>query len=79
MSKGWSLDIENMLDKLRLNCLMRSKFHKSSYFLLKARLKYFRIPVIVLSGLSSVFNETKKSVESYATILSCMVEFNSIE
>ncbi len=55
-NKEWSTDIENVLDKLRLNCILRTKYHKSSYFMLKARLKYFKIPVIVLSGLSSVFN-----------------------
>ena len=52
----WSDDTENVLKKIRLNSLLRSKYHKMSYFTMNKLLKYFRIPVIVLSGLSSVFN-----------------------
>ena len=52
----WSDDIENVLKKIRLNSLLRSKYHKISYFNTNKLLKYFRIPVIVLSGISSVFN-----------------------
>lgn len=52
----WSDDTENVLKKIRLNSLLRSKYHKMSYFNMNKLLKYFRIPVIVLSGLSSVFN-----------------------
>ena len=55
--KEWSGDIEHILSKIRLNALMRSKYHKSSYFLmLGGRLKYFRVPVIILSAFSSVFS-----------------------
>ena len=56
MTKEWSDDIELMLSKIRLNALMRSKYHKASYFLMLGRLKYFRIPVIILSAFSSVFS-----------------------
>lgn len=56
MSKHWSEDVENILKKLRLNSLLRSKYHKISYFNMSKMLKYFRIPVIFLSGVSSVFS-----------------------
>ena len=56
MTKEWSEDIELMLTKIRLNALMRSNYHKASYFLMLGRLKYFRIPVIILSAFSSVFS-----------------------
>ena len=74
-NKVWSSDIENMLDKLRLNCMLRTKYHRSSYFMLKARLKYFRIPVIVLSGLSSVFNVALNNLVPQETVslLCCFI------
>ena len=52
----WTHDIEIILNKLRFKSLLLSKFHKTSYFKYHNLLKYFRIPVIVLSGFNSVFN-----------------------
>ena len=52
----WTHDIEIILNKLRFKSLLLSKFHKTSYFKYHNLLKYFRIPVILLSGLNSVFN-----------------------
>ena len=52
----WTPDIEIILNKLRIKSLLLSKFHKTSYFKYHNLLKYFRIPVILLSGLNSVFN-----------------------
>lgn len=52
----WSKDIEDALERIRILCLIRSKYHKNNYFKMLNRLKYFRIPIIILSGLNSVFN-----------------------
>ena len=52
----WTDDIEKVLDKLRILCLVRSKYHKNNYFKMLNLLKYFRIPIIILSGINSVFN-----------------------
>lgn len=52
----WTQDVENILKKIRLHSLMRSKYHQTSYFNMNRLLKYFRIPVIVLSAVSSVFS-----------------------
>lgn len=52
----WTPDVENILKKIRLHSLMRSKYHQTSYFNMNRLLKYFRIPVIVLSAVSSVFS-----------------------
>ena len=32
-----------------------------------------------MSSLLTQFTDTKKAVESYATVMTCLVEFNSIE
>ena len=52
----WTPDIEIILNKLRIKSLLLSKYHKTSYFKYQVLLKYFRIPVILLSGINSVFN-----------------------
>jgi hypothetical protein len=50
----WSTDIENILGKLMINCIQASKQHSNSYFYYKSIIKYFRLPTIVLSSVSSV-------------------------
>jgi hypothetical protein len=54
MDNDWSLDIENVLENIRINSVILSKEHKRRYFYLKENLKYYRLPVIVLSGINSI-------------------------
>lgn len=61
----WTDDVENMLLKLRLNSLLRSKYHKQSYFRMNSMLKYFRIPMIIFSALISVFSMSEFYLKSY--------------
>jgi hypothetical protein len=52
----WSTDIENILENIRVNSVILSKAHKGRYFDLKENLKYYRLPVIVLSGINSIIS-----------------------
>jgi hypothetical protein len=54
MENDWSQDIENVLENIRINSVILSKEHKRRYFDLKQNLKYYRLPVIVLSGINSI-------------------------
>jgi hypothetical protein len=54
MENDWTTDIENVLEAIRINSVILSKEHKRSYFGLKENLKYYRLPVIVLSGINSI-------------------------
>ena len=54
MENDWTEDIEKILENIRINCVLLSKEHKSRYFALKENLKYYRLPVIVLSGINSI-------------------------
>jgi hypothetical protein len=56
MENDWSEDIEIVLDNIRQNCVLLSKEHKFRYFTLKENLQYYRLPVIVLSGLNSIIS-----------------------
>ena len=49
-----SNDIEGVLDKIRQNSSVLSAYHRKRYLTLKSRLKFYRIPIIVISALNSV-------------------------
>lgn len=53
-SEGWTQDIENVLDNIRINSVILSNEHKNKYFHLKKILRYFRLPVIIISGINSI-------------------------
>lgn len=53
---NWSKDYEDILENIRQNCIIMSEFHKKRYFRFKGLLKYFRIPLIFLSAINSVFS-----------------------
>ena len=50
----WSDDIEDILNKIRINCVTLTRYHKEKYYEYKGYLKYFRIPTIILSAITSV-------------------------
>ena len=52
---GWTDDIDEVLNNIRLNCVILSKLHKQRYFELQSTLKYYRLPVIILNGINSIF------------------------
>jgi len=64
----WTDDMERILEKLRILCLVRSKYHKDNYFKMLNLLKYFRIPIIILSGVNSVFNIALTNFTSQMTV-----------
>lgn len=53
---NWSTDIEYILEDIRANSEILAKHHKQSYIALQAQLIYFRVPLIILSALNSVFS-----------------------
>lgn len=54
MENDWTPDIENVLESIRVNCIILSKEHKTRYFTLKENLKYYKIPVIIFSSINSI-------------------------
>ncbi len=56
LQSEYNTDIERLLDKIRQNCVIMSDYHKKRYLYLKERLKLFKIPIIILSSLNSVFS-----------------------
>jgi hypothetical protein len=52
----WTSDIDSILDSIRQNCNLMCKAHKQRYFENKDRLKWYRVPVIILNGFNSIIS-----------------------
>lgn len=82
----WTSDIEEILDKIRVNSSTMCEFHKSNYYRAKNLLKFFKLPTIILSGLSSIFSVGLQPYVEQITIslITCLIGLfigiiNSIE
>lgn len=82
----WSDDIEHILNKIRNNCVILSKYNKDQYYKYKGYLKYFRIPTIILSAIGSVVSVGFKPylIQDTISITTCFIGLtvgivNSIE
>ena len=51
--KIWTDNIEKVLDHLRLNCAQLSNYHRYRYVYYKNQVKWFKIPIIILSGINT--------------------------
>jgi len=70
----WTDSIERILDKMRINCVNLSEYHMFKYRRYKRYLMFFRIPIIILSGIN-VF--TAIGLQSYVSQSSISI-INSI-
>ena len=52
----WSSCQEDVLERIGYNSGLMSEHHRQGYYQLITQLKYYKIPVIILSGLNSVFS-----------------------
>lgn len=50
----WNKKIEDVLDNIRINSLYLSSKHKARYFSLSNSIKWYRLPIIILSGVNSI-------------------------
>ena len=50
----WSQDIETILENIRVNSILLSGAHKEKFYYYKSYLKYFKIPLIILSSITSI-------------------------
>jgi|SaaInlV_150m_DNA_4_1039716.scaffolds.fasta_scaffold08520_3 hypothetical protein len=49
----WSKDMDQILDKMRVNCYELSEYHSYQYKFYKDKIIWFRVPIIVLSGVNT--------------------------
>lgn len=67
----WYSDVESILEKIRKNSVILSHHHKKYYIYLKERLKYFRIPTLVLSSINTVLSISLDKYTQYSSIIIC--------
>jgi len=56
MADAWSNDLEQVITRIMINSNVMSNYHKKNYIYYKGQLKYYRIPIIIISGFNSVFS-----------------------
>jgi hypothetical protein len=49
----WTTEVEELLEKLRINSVNLSEYHRRRYYHFKGFGKYFRLPLIVLASINS--------------------------
>jgi hypothetical protein len=52
----WTTDQETVLEKIRQNALLMKKSNTKAYLYAKSRLAHYKIPIIILSAINSVFS-----------------------
>lgn len=76
---SWTRDIEQLLNNIRLNSLRLTEYHRERYFRLTGFIKWFRLPVIALSAINSVFGvmmtkfASQETVSVFTSIVSLIV------
>jgi len=56
LKNDWNNDIENVLGNIRTNALYLSNEHKIRYFSLSHSIKWYRLPIIIFSGVNSIIS-----------------------
>ena len=74
---NWSNDVETQLQNIEVNAKQQADISKHQYLDLIFLQKYFKIPVIVISGLNSVFAIGLQSFmpQSSVSIINCILAF----
>ena len=73
----WNKNIEAVLDNIRINSLYLSTKHKARYFSLSNSIKWYRLPIIILSGANSIVSVGLQAYISQE-ILSLLVSLISL-
>lgn len=75
MDTSWSTDIECFLEAVRQNCITMSNEHRKRYFILKGNLRYFKVPIIVISAISSVLSVGLQPYmeQNHISIITCIL------
>jgi hypothetical protein len=56
IAETWDDDMEGLLERIRLNCMLQKKANTKLYMSQKKRLARYKIPVIIISGFNSVLS-----------------------
>lgn len=76
---NWSDDIENILENIRINSKNLSEHHKRCYYTYKNMLKYFKIPIIILTSITSVISVGLSTYipQNNVSLATCLLSLSS--
>lgn len=76
MSNNYTDDIEKVLENIRINSILLYKEHQKRYLYLKDTLKYYKLPLIFVSSLSSIISVSQQFIpQDTITILNSSLSF----
>jgi hypothetical protein len=72
---NWTEDIELLMRYIFENSVIMNELHKKRFLFFKGQLKYYRIPIIILSGFNSVLSVglSKYVEQDLVSVITCMV------
>jgi len=72
---NWSEDYETILESIRENAIYLQKVNNRNYTHYKCQLKYFKIPIIIISSMTSVFSValTRYLAQHYISLITCLL------
>jgi hypothetical protein len=78
MENSFTPDLENILEKIRINSSILSKEHKKRYIFLKSSLKFYKIPIIVIGSLNSIASVALVPFfpQVYISLLNCLLSIS---
>jgi hypothetical protein len=74
-TESWSSDIEMILSNVLSNCNLLLIEHKKLYFYNQELFKYFKIPLIILASLNSVFSVGLNNFinQDIVSVITCLI------
>ena len=75
MLHKWTGEVESLCEKLRINCVNLSEYHRRRYYHFKSYGKYFRLPMIVLASINSTASVGLQPVldQQYISGITCLI------
>ena len=75
MIHRWTKEVEDVCEKLRINCVNLSEYHRRRYYHFKSYGKYFRIPMIILASINSTASVGLQPIlaQAYISGLTCFI------
>ena len=73
--RTWSQDQELILRRISYNSGLMSNHHRTEYYTLVGQLKWFRIPIIIISSINSVFSVGLNAyiTQEIVSVLTCLL------
>jgi hypothetical protein len=73
----WDTETENLLKDIEFNCSIMSQIHKEQYLSLINQIKYYKIPVLILSSMNSIFAVGLSAYmqQDVVSTINCLISF----